>query len=188
MTITAEPATHPSTTTPTSSPRELLDYDPGLFDTLAAYVAKDREVTLPYAEQVMEQTLIWLKACADDPALRVGMSEAVDHGWHAFLLHSQDYTEFCDRTFGGYLHHVPPRPGQSMTREEIEATLPALEATGYSVVPAFWDGPGYGCCPPDPCVRAKPNAKPTTGPNAGHADKCSGTGAPPPAVSRTAQV
>ncbi|GAA2427199.1 hypothetical protein GCM10010191_45110 [Actinomadura vinacea] len=39
-----------------------------------------------------------------------------------------------------------------MTAEEIDATLPALYATGYLVDEAFWDGPGYGCCPPDPCM------------------------------------
>ncbi|RSN53240.1 glycine-rich domain-containing protein, partial [Actinomadura sp. WAC 06369] len=112
MTLTVEPAVR---TAEPGNPRELLGYAPGLFDKLAAYVAKDRQVTLPYAEQVMEQTLIWLQACADNPTLRIGMTEAVDHGWHAFLLHSQDYAEFCDRAFGGYLHHVPPAPGQSMT-------------------------------------------------------------------------
>ncbi|MBE1537069.1 glycine-rich domain-containing protein [Actinomadura algeriensis] len=173
MTLTLEPAVQAA---PHNTPRKLLDYAPGLFDKLAAYVAKDRQVTRPYAEQVMEQTLIWLQACADNPSQRIGMTEAVDHGWHAFLLHSQDYAEFCDRAFGGYLHHVPPAPGQSMTREEIEETLPALQATGYPVDPVFWNGPGYGCCPPQPCVRAMP------------ASTCTGTGAPPPAASGPAQA
>jgi hypothetical protein len=175
MTVTIEPAAQAATSTRHRSPRELLAFSPGLFDKLAAYVAKDREVTLPYAEQVMEQSLIWLRACADNPTLRVGMTEAVDHGWHAFLLHSQDYAEFCDRMFGKYMHHVPPAPGQQMTAGEIDATLPALLATGYPVDEAFWNGPGYGCCPPEPCVRA-------TEP------KCAGTGAPPPAASRPAQT
>ncbi|MEU6037291.1 hypothetical protein ABZ801_17980 [Actinomadura sp. NPDC047616] len=63
-----------------------------------------------------------------------------------------------------------------MTAEEIDATLPALRATGYAVDEEFWNGPGYGCCPPDPCVRAVPA-------------KCGGdTGAPPPAVSRAADA
>ncbi|MFD0850872.1 hypothetical protein ACFQ07_01385, partial [Actinomadura adrarensis] len=169
MTITVPPTV--STAVPAAhGPRQLLDHAPGLFDKLAAYVAKDLAVTLPYAERVMEQTLIWLKACAENPAQRVGMTEAVDHGWHAFLLHSQEYVTFCDRMFGGYLHHVPPVPGQQMTEQEINATLPALQSTGYSVDESFWAGPGYGCCPPDPCVRAVPS---------GPGGKC-GTGAPPP--------
>jgi hypothetical protein len=165
MTITVASIT-PSAAVRHRSPRELLDHAPGLFEKLALYIAKDLAVTLPYAEQVMEQTLIWLKASADNPAQRIGMTDAVDHGWHAFLLHSQDYAEFCDRLYGRILHHVPPAPGQQMTPEEIEGTVPALRATGYAVDEAFWDGPGYGCCPPDPCVRAMP-----------------GTGAPPPAMA-----
>ncbi|MFI0449022.1 hypothetical protein [Actinomadura sp. 6N118] len=150
MTTTLEPTV---STVTLPSPRVLLDYAPGLFDNLAAYVAKHHAVTLPYAEQIIEQTLIWFKACADNPSQRVGMTDAVDHGWHAFILHSQEYTTFCERTFGHYLHHVPPAPGQHMTEQEIAATLPALHDTGYAADEAFWDGPGYGCCPPDPCTR-----------------------------------
>ncbi|SEG82870.1 hypothetical protein SAMN04489712_11599 [Thermomonospora echinospora] len=167
-------------------PRELLGYRPGLFDTLAAYVAKHQQVTLPYAEGVVEQTLVWFKACADNPTVRLGMSESVDHGWHAFLLHSQEYAEFCERMFGTYFHHVPPRPGQSMTEQEMAATLPALYATGYPVDESHWNGVAYGCCPPDPCTRAKPENKPdaTTA-----ATNCrGGTGAPPPGAFATARV
>ncbi|WP_233617827.1 hypothetical protein, partial [Actinomadura sp. WAC 06369] len=65
----------------------------------------------------------------------------------------------------------------SMTPEEIGATLPALQTTGYPVDPAFWNGSGYGCCPPDPCMRAMP------------VDKCTGgTGAPPPVASGPARA
>lgn len=31
----------------------------------------------------------------------------IDNMWHGFILYTKDYTAFCHRYFGGYLHHVP---------------------------------------------------------------------------------
>lgn len=31
----------------------------------------------------------------------------IDAAWHAFILHTRDYTDYCERRFGGYLHHQP---------------------------------------------------------------------------------
>ena len=30
--------------------------------------------------------------------------------WHAFILHTVDYEEFCTRHFGYFIHHVPTDP------------------------------------------------------------------------------
>ncbi|MEV4670954.1 hypothetical protein AB0K34_04805 [Actinomadura sp. NPDC049382] len=150
-----------------ADPRELVS--PELFRTLAAYVAKHQEVTLAYAERMVSQMLVWMRAVADNPHVRLAMDETVDPAWHAFILHSEDYAAFCDRMFGRYLHHVPPGPGTSHTAAEVHRTMPALEATGYPVDTEFWVG-AKPCCPPNPCVVA--------------VEPChTGTGAPPPAVS-----
>ncbi len=34
-------------------------------------------------------------------------SEDVDTMWHAHILHTQDYMQFCDAYFGHYMHHLP---------------------------------------------------------------------------------
>lgn len=34
-------------------------------------------------------------------------SRYVDEVWHTHILHTTDYTAFCDQVFGGYLHHTP---------------------------------------------------------------------------------
>ncbi len=31
----------------------------------------------------------------------------MDEVWHAHILHTKDYTEFCDLVFGEFLHHHP---------------------------------------------------------------------------------
>jgi hypothetical protein len=36
-----------------------------------------------------------------------GMGGKVDDLWHTFIIHTKEYTNFCDLVFGTYLHHVP---------------------------------------------------------------------------------
>lgn len=31
----------------------------------------------------------------------------IDDMWHTFLLFTQDYTDFCQKYFSGFIHHVP---------------------------------------------------------------------------------
>jgi hypothetical protein len=38
-------------------------------------------------------------------------TKRVDDGWHAFILHTIDYMQFCNRFFGHYVHHTPNPPG-----------------------------------------------------------------------------
>jgi hypothetical protein len=34
-------------------------------------------------------------------------SEDIDHAWHAHILYTNDYFDFCKKVFGEYLHHRP---------------------------------------------------------------------------------
>jgi hypothetical protein len=34
-------------------------------------------------------------------------SQAADELWHEFILYTKDYSQFCDRAFGSFLHHTP---------------------------------------------------------------------------------
>jgi len=47
-------------------------------------------------------------ACARSDGKYVAMpSKIVDAYWHAFILDTRSYAEWCDRTLGRFLHHVP---------------------------------------------------------------------------------
>jgi SAM-dependent methyltransferase len=37
-------------------------------------------------------------------------------GWHAFILHTDDYAEFCQRVAGRFIHHLPAGPGRGQRR------------------------------------------------------------------------
>jgi hypothetical protein len=62
---------------------------------------------------LFRETLRWLWACARSrelggPALHIRHSMTLlDEMWHEFILFTHDYTEFCDRYLGGYIHHQP---------------------------------------------------------------------------------
>src|SRR5581483_6206582 len=66
-------------------------------------------------EQRIEDVLLGLKEYfalyLDAEGFKLGMpSKAVDAAWHEFILYTRDYTAFCERAFGFYLHHIPDDP------------------------------------------------------------------------------
>jgi hypothetical protein len=64
--------------------------------------------------------LICLEAGAARGRSSVGMpSKVVDEAWHAFILMSREYTAFCQKAFGRYLHHTP----ESQMKVAIEKPL-----------------------------------------------------------------
>jgi hypothetical protein len=69
-------------------------------------------------------------------------SELVDAGWHAFILHTRDYADFCHRVAGRYLHHVPTGGDPVKHGERAHATLSrtveAIRNAGFVVDPDLW--------------------------------------------------
>jgi hypothetical protein len=44
----------------------------------------------------------------------------IDEVWHAHILHSEEYIEFCQQTFGHYLHHHPHHgKGNILTDQQV---------------------------------------------------------------------
>jgi hypothetical protein len=122
-------------------------YDPetlvpaALFDKLAARVERDAEVDRERAERIMRQALAFLLACARNPEIPLAPSRAVDHGWHAFILHTREYADFCARVAGHFIHHAPEEPGG----ERVDAvarnakTTEVMRRSGLPVDEDLWD-------------------------------------------------
>jgi hypothetical protein len=49
----------------------------------------------------------------------------LDNLWHCFILHTQDYTDFCHHYFNRYLHHVVEPAGHehTLSTEELSEYL-----------------------------------------------------------------
>lgn len=50
--------------------------------------------------------------------------ELIDEMWHAFILFSKDYTNFCEKFFGHYLHHLPTTSVEHEREKETQASNP----------------------------------------------------------------
>jgi hypothetical protein len=126
-----------TTTSPRlTQPRDLIS--PGLFDRLALRVADDENTDPATAARIVGQALAFLAACAANPETRLAPSELVDAGWHAFILHTADYAEFCDKIAGRFLHHAPTAPGDDAGPEAVGAAIEAMRAAALPVDTALW--------------------------------------------------
>lgn len=59
-------------------------------------------------ELILEGLRAWFLLLAENPNSKFGMpSKAVDSAWHEFILMTHNYSAFCEKAFGKFLHHVP---------------------------------------------------------------------------------
>ena len=123
-----------------TAPRDLIS--PRMFSRLVARVMADNGDDQSTAARITEQALAFLAACADNPRAGLAPSPEVDKGWHAFILHTADYAEFCDRVAGRFIHHLPDEPGEEDSGAGVTVTVAAMRALGLSVDADLWGTPG----------------------------------------------
>lgn len=116
-----------------------------LFDRLSAYIADNEIIGVAAAECVMSDTLGFLAACAANHDAPLSPSTQIDIGWHAFVLHTRDYAEFCDTIAGRFIHHVPT--DKAITTEGhrfagMTTTTQAINMAGFTFDPTLWFNEG----------------------------------------------
>lgn len=110
-----------------------------LHQKLVRRVEKDHHIDRDLASRIVDQALAFLGTCAVHAGKPLAPSGLVDHGWHAFILHTRDYAEFCDRVAGRFLHHVPTDPDDSSDGAgSLEYTVDAIVAAGFRVDRELW--------------------------------------------------
>ncbi len=114
---------------------------PELRETLAANMrAKFPEMPEEQAQRGIGQMLAFLAAGAHSPA-PLSPSPLVDDFWHAFLLHTKAYQEFCAGTLGKFVHHQPgflDKEEHGGGKALRARTVDAIVAAGYVVDMEFW--------------------------------------------------
>jgi hypothetical protein len=112
---------------------------PDIFDFLARQIVSNEEVEQDYAEDILDQSLAFIKACADNPGAQLRPSRAVDVAWHTFILNTAEYAIFCQRIAGRFIHHLPEEftppasPGVMLS-----PTVAAMRAAGFAVKDELW--------------------------------------------------
>jgi len=87
-------------------PAELVSTE--TFAKLVRYATEHHHVHRFYAAEGVRQGLIYLYAVCTNPGVRLVPDVSVDPFWHDFLMHTQEYDQFCrDHNGGNFLHHVP---------------------------------------------------------------------------------
>lgn len=66
--------------------------------------------------QVFEGLRDYFILCAQARRRFVSMpSQVADDAWHAFILHTRYYQDFCNKAFGRFLHHTPAEAMRTQT-------------------------------------------------------------------------
>lgn len=124
----------------TTDPATLVN--PEVTNRLARRITTDHpEISEATARRIVGQAAGFIAASGQQPGQSLAPSELVDYGWHAFILHTADYAEFCERVAGGFVHHVPTDAGDEMPgglKATRERTLAAITAAGYTVDEELW--------------------------------------------------
>jgi hypothetical protein len=84
----------------------------------------------------------WFVCCAWRGRAVLGMpSRLVDEAWHEFILDSLSYTDFCEKAFGGYLHHMPDEAMENPFGETLGETVRAWDRSeaGKAGESILWD-------------------------------------------------
>jgi hypothetical protein len=92
-------------------------------------IMKDNDVSAEEAQRWFEGMLQFLEVAAVAEA-PVSPSLAIDEAWHAFILHTWDYTEYCQERFGMYVHHQPTAEGVDNKEHYLLARRIAAERFG----------------------------------------------------------
>lgn len=99
--------------------RDALSFD-------APYVVErlvnDRVVdNLDEGRALFAEILKYLVLCELNRGVVVGMYSArVDEAWHAFILYTAEYTDFCRRFFGRYVGHAPKNAPPVDTHDHLD--------------------------------------------------------------------
>ncbi|WP_030567868.1 glycine-rich domain-containing protein [Streptomyces aureocirculatus] len=98
------------------------------------------QLTEEKADRGVGQMLAFVAASArsDKP---LSPSPLVDDFWHAFLLHTKAYQDFCEQTFGSFVHHQPgflDKDEHGGGKTLRERTVDAITLAGYELDMEFW--------------------------------------------------
>lgn len=117
-----------------------------LWTRLTNRIVKEENVDLALAERIMDQALGFLRLCAETTGKSFSPSPLVDIGWHAFILYTREYAEFCDRVAGRFIHHTPfDEEGADCALGGIAQTVAALRQHGIAVHEALWGETSARC-------------------------------------------
>jgi|GEM_PF-2062489 len=108
-------------------------------DRLVARMQKEHGFSEDVARAVLNETLVFLNMIAENPGCPSSPSTIVDIGWHTFILYTREYSEFCQRAAGRFIHHCPTdTPELRASSQTSQATVEFMATNGIVFDPEMW--------------------------------------------------
>jgi hypothetical protein len=104
-------------------------------------VARRRSFSSDESDRAGSELVKFLYLCAESD-LPLAPSEVIDDLWHEFILHTQEYAEFCQTTLGAFVHHVP---SSTPDPSSYNRTLERINVRFGMVDERFWPSVGTNC-------------------------------------------
>ena len=129
-------------------------------------IAREHQMDMAQAESIFRDTLRFLYLAGATDAKHIAPTKNIDIGWHAFLMYTRDYAQFCEANFGKFIHHAPRRRGDAPAT--VNSLAITFELARRVFGPGLSDNWAYDIRSADcqPCVS---KCSPDTG---GGGDEC----------------
>jgi len=101
------------------------------------------------AERAVAELEKFLEFCAHNPDRRFTPSDPVDKAWHAAIVHTASYRDFCRSLTGGsFIDHTPPRSADEARRltANFPATVEAMRGASVELDAELWSSPSHSSC------------------------------------------
>jgi hypothetical protein len=85
-----------------------LDFDAmaDRYTPVVGKIAREHRVRRPTARRWFIEMLKFLDVCSQTDSSQAPPVR-VDKAWHTFILFTREYSEYCTRRFGSFIHHEP---------------------------------------------------------------------------------
>lgn len=95
----------------------------------------------------LDNSLIFLRAIAENPGIQLTPSEKVDEAWHSLILFTKDYAAYCEKVAGRFIHHNPHKKTSPAERSDLgkNQTFNFLVDYGYEPDDFVWSDGGASC-------------------------------------------
>ncbi|MEW8403635.1 MAG: hypothetical protein AB2688_02795 [Candidatus Thiodiazotropha taylori] len=116
------------------------------FPALVERFQKELGMSVEEADQLFLDMLMFLYLCgAKVERVPLEPTAAIDKAWHAFILFTKEYAEFCQQQFGRFIHHSPYTADE--TESEMHRAIPASDVAEcvFGELSLNWHAPKGDC-------------------------------------------
>lgn len=94
---------------------------------VVARICKELGVTPEVATGIFEDVKRFLYLAGQNVTHDMIPTPTIDEGWHAFIMFTQDYREFCQEYFGAFVDHTAHRVNEPRCpREDLIPTIDTM--------------------------------------------------------------